>query len=184
MRGTVLPLCAGALVVAMAGCTPGTGYTGQSAYTPSPAAVFLAEGSCAARGGDTYRQVACDDPAAVARVTLRRAGDSAGAPRCPATTDFVLDGGPGYACMRDLRAPHPGDPGGGGGPNTIVGDCVYQALPTEARETACDGTGARPPGYKVTAVVTDRSQCPATTLLYVGVSGGRVGCAAPVGGTP
>jgi len=61
-----------------------------------------------------------------------------GGPACPATTDFVLhisaQGSSaraatcpyrrGYACMRNLEPPHPGDPGGGWAPQ-IVGDCVY-----------------------------------------------------------
>ena len=187
-------------VLALAGCTPGTGATGQKAYTPpasprrsaSPAA-FLAAGDCAARVGSGdgagFRPVPCGDRAAVARVTVRSATGDAAHADCPATTDLVLSisggapatpaAGPGYACLRNLRPPHPGDPGQGGGPNTIVGDCVYRAGSAEVRETACDGTGARPPQYTVVAIVAARPRCPARTALYVGVGHGRIGCAQP-----
>src|SRR5690606_28988435 len=111
----------------------------------------------------------------------------------PDTTDFVLhiseqrpssdedgDGAVrrGYACMRNLQPPHPGDPGGGGGPRTIVGDCVYRLDDGKVRETACDGDGGHAPEFKVTKAVDDRSECPASTALYVRLGGERpVGCA-------
>lgn len=173
-------------------------------------------GTCAARiqavGGVSFREVACDTPSAVAKVTLRQARGDPGEPDCPDVTDFVLaieggtavptpsdsgasapapsgpagsstgrsDSGEGYACMRNLRPPHPGDPGGGGGPNTIVGDCVYFAGREEVRETACDGgegNSGHAPQYKVVAIVNERNACPPGTGLYVGVRKGRVGCA-------
>ncbi|MCZ9346123.1 hypothetical protein NGM37_51245, partial [Streptomyces sp. TRM76130] len=59
----------------------------------------------------------------------------------------------GYACMRNLQPPHPGDPGSGGGPRTIVGDCVYEAGDGQVRETPCAGTGERAPQYKVVDAV-------------------------------
>jgi hypothetical protein len=206
MRGIVVRLGIGVLVLA-AGCSPSGGsYTGASAYTPSPSASgFLTAGSCAARDGSTYRQVACDDATALARVTVRRAHGDAVTPDCPATTDFVLtvDGATGtagstgatsgaspppsatpgeqtgYACMRDLSGPHPGDPGGGGGPYTVVGDCVYRERPGVAEETPCGGEHAHVPRFTVTAIVTDRAKCPPATSLYVGLPHGDVGCAGP-----
>ncbi len=217
MRGMLLRLGVGVLALA-AGCSPtGGSYTGADAYTPSPSdGGFLAVGSCAARHGATYREVACGDPAALARVTVRRLQGDAVTPDCPATTDFVLtvNGGAawapsttsastsptspasptaptapsarvpgeqaGYACMRDLRGPHPGDPGGGGGPYTVVGDCVYRESPGEAEETPCTGRDARVPRFTVTAIVTDRAACPPATSLYVGLPHGEVGCAGRV----
>lgn len=189
-----------AAMLAVAGCTPGTGATGQHAYTPtttprrtaSPGA-FLAAGDCAARTGSGdaagFRPVPCGDRTAVARVTVRGLTGDAAHADCPATTDLVLSisggtpatpaTGAGYACLRNLRPPHPGDPGQGGGPNTIVGDCVYRAGSAEVRETSCDGTGARPPQYRVVAIVAARPHCPARTALYVGVGHGRIGCAEP-----
>ncbi|MFJ4091643.1 hypothetical protein ACIPYS_08685 [Kitasatospora sp. NPDC089913] len=95
-------------------------------------------------------------------------------PACKDDTDFVLDLGPNlvrasggiarpglneaYACLRNLNAPHPGDPGQGGGPMIGVGDCVVKATGTDGRafgrETKCDGTGSSEPEYKVVKVVT------------------------------
>jgi hypothetical protein len=83
--------------------------------------------------------------------------------------------------MRNLEPPHPGDPGGGGGPRTIVGDCVYGSGSGQVRETACDGSGKKRPQYKVVRATTARSRCPADTALYVRLDGKEsVGCARPV----
>jgi hypothetical protein len=80
--------------------------------------------------------------------------------------------------MRNLESPHPGDPGGGGGPRTIVGDCVYGTGKGEVRETACDGSGEHAPQYEVTSAVARRAQCPPSTALYVQLGGTTpVGCA-------
>ncbi|MFI2350314.1 hypothetical protein ACH492_25355 [Streptomyces sp. NPDC019443] len=120
-------------------------------------------------------------------------GRPASGPACPAATDFVLhisesrpaadedgDGevGRGYACMRNLEPPHPGDPGEGGGPHTVVGDCVYSASKRQVKETACDGSGARAPEFEVASAVRSRAQCPPSTALYVRLGGDKpVGCA-------
>ncbi|MBT2387913.1 hypothetical protein J7E87_00380 [Streptomyces sp. ISL-1] len=120
-------------------------------------------------------------------------GRPASGPGCPAATDFVLhisesrpaddedgDGevGRGYACMRNLEPPHPGDPGGGGGPLTVVGDCVYNAGKGQVKETACDGSGPRAPEFEVASAVRSRAQCPPSTALYVRLGGeSPVGCA-------
>ncbi|SNT02711.1 hypothetical protein [Actinacidiphila glaucinigra] len=187
--------------VLLAACSPGPGATGSGAAGPdvSPAthdAVFLDRGDCAA--GDrvgAYREVVCSDPGARARVVGRlygllpaspspappaaaRAGD-----RCPPTTDFLLTvtaaRPQGYACMRNLTAPHPGDPGGGGGPRTIAGDCVYTSRKGRVKETPCDGSGPHAPQFRVVELARGRGSCPAGTVLYVGVGGGPagVGCA-------
>ncbi|KPH99608.1 hypothetical protein OK074_0737 [Actinobacteria bacterium OK074] len=156
-------------------------------------AVFLAVDECSSFGTTSFTEVPCSSERAAARVIARYDGSLSDGPACPATTDFVLhiseskpaadedgDGSvpQGYACMRNLEAPHPGDPGGGGGPRTIVGDCVYGAGKGRVRETACDGKGAHAPEYKVTSAVVRRSQCASSTELYVQL-GGRtpVGCA-------
>lgn len=159
-------------------------------------AVFLAVGECSSRGRATFGEVRCRSESAVARVVARYEGGTADGPACPATTDFVLhiserrpasdengDGtvDRGYACMRNLEPPHPGDPGLGGGPRTIVGDCVYAAGRGQVRETACDGSGRHAPQYRVDSAVTARSQCPASTALYVTLGGAEpVGCAGRV----
>ncbi|MDT0391198.1 MULTISPECIES: hypothetical protein [Streptomyces] len=178
----------------------GTGRT--STVSPAPTrpsgygAVFLAVGECSSFGTTSFSEVPCTGERAAARVVTRHDGTVRDGPRCPATTDFVLhiseqrpssdedgDGAvpQGYACMRNLQPPHPGDPGGGGGPRTIVGDCVYSSGDGQVRETACDGEGEREPEYKVTRAVPKRSGCPDSTALYVRLGGDRpVGCARPL----
>ncbi|MFF1718845.1 hypothetical protein [Streptomyces sviceus] len=159
-------------------------------------AVFLAVDECSSFGKTSFTEVPCSGERAAARVVARHDGTTADGPPCPATTDFVLhiseqsqisdedgDGAvaQGYACMRNLQPPHPGDPGGGGGPRTIVGDCVYGSGSGQVRETACDGRGARKPQYKVVKAVTARSKCPLSTALYVQLGGPQpVGCARPL----
>ncbi|WP_306320441.1 MULTISPECIES: hypothetical protein [unclassified Streptomyces] len=184
------------LALALAGCQDSGGSDGGGKASRSPSgygAVFLAATECSSRGRTTFNEVPCDSERAVARVLARHDGESADGPACPARTDFVLhisenrpaadengDGsvGRGYACMRNLDAPHPGDPGGGGGPRTIVGDCVAAAGRGEVRETACDGSGRRAPQYRVLTAVPSRSACPPSTSLYVTLGGSRpVGCA-------
>jgi hypothetical protein len=158
-------------------------------------AVFLAVDECSSFGTASFTEVPCTSERAAARVIARYDGAVSDGPVCPATTDFVLHisaqgssgaGGDGvipkgYACMRNLEPPHPGDPGGGGGPRTIVGDCVYGSGSGQVRETACDGSGQRKPQYKVVKAVLRRASCPASTDLYVQLGGERpVGCARPV----
>ena len=159
-------------------------------------AVFLAVDECSSFGKASFTEVPCTSERAAARVVARHDGTPSGGPPCPATTDFVLhiseqsqisdedgDGAvpQGYACMRNLQPPHPGDPGGGGGPRTIVGDCVYSSGSGQVRETACDGRGARKPQYKVVKAVVERSRCPLSTALYVQLGGAQpVGCARPL----
>lgn len=176
-----------------AACQQATGHAGagsgvQSA-TPTSSEyglVFLGPGDCASRGSE-FREVPCTSEKAAARVIARYQaryeGRSAAGTACPASTDFVLHisertVGQGYACMRNLELPHPGDPGGGGGPHTVVGDCVYDAGKGQVKETACDGSGARRPQFEVASAVARRAQCPPTTDLYVSLDGETpVGCA-------
>ncbi|MER6422367.1 hypothetical protein [Streptomyces sp. NPDC001137] len=172
-----------------AGAAPKTTTTQPSGY----GAVFLAVDECSSFGSTSFTEVPCTSERAAARVVARYDGRAGNGPLCPATTDFVLhisrqspssdedgDGSipQGYACMRNLEPPHPGDPGGGGGPRTIVGDCVYGSGSGQVRETACDGSGTKKPQYKVVQAVARRAQCPAGTALYVQLDGAQpVGCA-------
>lgn len=182
--------------VGLTGCQKSSDPGSEAASSVAPSgygAVFLAVDECSSRGRETFTEVSCTSERAAARVIARYDGKVAKGPSCPARTDFVLhisenrprvdeDGNGevprGYACMRNLESPHPGDPGGGGGPRTVVGDCVYSAGRGEVRETACDGSGARAPEYRVTSAVSSRDACPAATQLYVSLEGGKpVGCA-------
>ncbi|MEU1402234.1 hypothetical protein ABZ471_07685 [Streptomyces sp. NPDC005728] len=156
-------------------------------------AQFLAVGECSSFGAVSFTEVPCTSERAAARVAARYDGTVTDGPPCPPAADFVLhiseqrpqddeDGDgtvpQGYACMRNLEPPHPGDPGGGGGPRTIPGDCVYDSGDGQVRETACDGSGRHQPRYKVTEAVDVRNACPASTVLYVQLGGQNpVGCA-------
>ncbi|MCC3768731.1 hypothetical protein [Streptomyces sp. UNOC14_S4] len=162
------------------------------ATAPANRQDFLARGHCAGRdAAGAYREADCADDHAVARVLARYNGPQATGPRCPEPTDFVLhiaaveqgdsersSAPEGYACMRNLRPPHPGDPGQGGGPLTVTGDCVRSERDGVVKETACDGSGAHAPEYRVTDEVPTRDGCPPSTDLYVQVGGENpVGCA-------
>ncbi|WP_031478593.1 hypothetical protein [Streptomyces bicolor] len=158
--------------------------------------LFLGVDECSSFGTTNFTEVSCTSERAAARVVARHDGKVGDGPLCPGTTDFVLhiseqshssdedgDGAipQGYACMRNLAPPHPGDPGGGGGPRTIVGDCVYSSGDGQVRETSCDGKGKQQPQYKVAKAVDKRAKCPLSTALYVQLGGEKpVGCARPV----
>ncbi|WP_031040717.1 hypothetical protein [Streptomyces sp. NRRL F-5650] len=184
----------------LAGCRglpgPGHGGTDTAGVRPSGyGAVFLAAGECSSSGPAGVGEVPCGSERAVARVVAREDGRASDGPPCPGTTDFVLhlsehrpsadeDGDGivprGYACMRRLRPPHPGDPGAGGGPRTVVGDCVRDVGGGRVREVACAAPGGRGRGFQVVEAVAVRADCPASTVLYVRLGGDRpVGCARP-----
>ncbi|MEV4919180.1 hypothetical protein AB0K47_20515 [Streptomyces tirandamycinicus] len=197
-------LWAGVVCAVLVSCRPASGGTGNevpaearetSAAAPaSHGALFLGPGDCSGRGRTDVREVPCTSEKAAARVIARHDGRRRDGPSCPAVTDFVLhisehrperdedgDGSVprGYACMRNLEPPHPGDPGGGGGPHTVVGDCLRTAREGQVKETACDGSGAHRPEFRVVSAVGDRSRCPASTDLFVELPAGEapVGCA-------
>ncbi|GHF36188.1 hypothetical protein GCM10010218_17120 [Streptomyces mashuensis] len=209
MRHRALPEALFAFTVlygswALAGCQaagrPGAEAVTQQEETRAPAGpgrtgVFLGQGTCAGRGRTAFTEVDCASGQATAAVLARYYGPQSGGPRCPGETDFVLhitavDAGTsetdsvpeGYACMRNLLPPHPGDPGMGGGPLTVVGDCVYMERHGVVKETACDGSQEHAPEYRVRSEALRRADCPAGTDLYVQVGGGTpVGCARRLG---
>lgn len=189
----LVALTAGCLQTAGGPAAAGTP-SGSAAASPSAGygAVFLGRGDCASRARD-FGEVPCASERAAAQVLARYGGRSSTGPACPAPTDFVLhiseghssadedgdgDVGQGYACMRNLLPPHPGDPGGGGGPHTLVGDCVYTAAEGQVKETACDGSGDHRPEFTVASARAEKAQCPKSTALYVHLGGDMaVGCA-------
>jgi hypothetical protein len=132
----------------------------------------LKKGDCVATGPSPI-EVACDSPRAVAKV-LDRDKDSRlvlegpGAQRCPDETDQALTvtAAPpsgvtapafplpvGYLCLRNLRPPHPGAPGKGGGA-IVVGDCVSLSASGTATEVPCDGSGDEPATHKITEITS------------------------------
>ncbi|MFF8985525.1 hypothetical protein ACF08E_19315 [Streptomyces globisporus] len=197
LAARVFPAVA-AFVVALlltAACeAPGGTATDDRAPVPAPPApspygvVFLGPGDCSSRG-PVIREVFCRSEKAAATVLARHLGTPSSGPPCPDATDFVLHVSEtgtgarsrlttGYACMRNLEPPHPGDPGQGGGPLTVVGDCVTASRAGEVTETACADAGGRAPRYRVESAVRRRAQCPDETDLFVSLRGEKpVGCA-------
>jgi hypothetical protein len=126
-----------------------------------------------------YDTSACDDKAAVGRITTQGAAysrmdrSSKAEDNCPADTDFVVSVPDRYRlnyqswCVRTLNGPHAGDPGGGAG-KLVVGDCVsvhtssgnYTLLNDRIAEVAC----ADPFYAKVIAITASKAECPADTL--------------------
>ncbi|SPT50767.1 hypothetical protein K8Z49_20780 [Actinomadura madurae] len=120
-------------------------------------------------------RVSCDDAGAKARVVkITDKGEASGfgygtraEPDCPAGTDGVTnvrekkDGKRYYeACVRNLKGPHPGDPGAGGA-FLSVGDCVSSGSIGFGKEQPCsedDWYG------KVIARVDGEKSCPSQTL--------------------
>ncbi|MFJ1792454.1 LppU/SCO3897 family protein [Kitasatospora griseola] len=162
------------------GPSPTATATASRPAAPTPSRLddsYFAEGSCAhalnpGGSGTTahYETVPCDSPNAEAKVTKRSGtltGVAAALPRgadCPDGTDVALDltqndltnvtrNRAAWACLRNLHDPHPGEPGGGGGPGIVVGDCVYAVKSASGSgsvaETRCDGQGEHKPEYKV-----------------------------------
>lgn len=194
LAAVALPVAALLLTACRGGPDPAT--VDDRGPAPAPASpgpspygvVFLGPGDCSSRGPE-IREVFCRSEKAVATVLARHLGALSSGPPCPDATDFVLHVSEtgtgarsrlttGYACMRNLEPPHPGDPGRGGGPLTVVGDCVTASRAGEVTETACTDTGGRAPRYRVESAVQRREQCPGTTDLFVALGGDRpVGCA-------
>lgn len=114
-----------------------------------------------------YNPVACDDKAAQAKITkvmpyvgiMKESG-------CPDDADGAANvmgvGAFKTVCLRNLNAPHPGDPGQGGGV-IRVGDCITYTGFFDG-ETPCEGGKAY---GKVTGRATDQARCPATETLEV-----------------
>lgn len=165
----IVSIAATVAVAAAALAIVGTSLAGRAEEEPPPARPQLtlrwAEGSCASRTGSRFDLVPCD--AGVATVI-------AIADPCPAPTDLVVDIGQGRtACLRNHRAPHPGDPGMGGGV-VRAGDCVT----SDGRERPCTTKG----WYgRAVAVVPER--CPAGTRDALELSG-TVVCLGEGGAVP
>ncbi len=189
----VLAVAAAVVALLLAACEArgGTATDDRAPAPPGPSpygVVFLGPGDCSSRG-PVIREVFCRSEKAAATVLARHLGTPSSGPLCPDATDFVLHVSEtgtgarsrlttGYACMRNLEPPHPGDPGQGGGPLTVVGDCVTASRAGEVTETACADAGGRAPRYRVESAVRRRAQCPADTDLFVSLRGEKpVGCA-------
>ncbi|WP_133875244.1 hypothetical protein [Paractinoplanes brasiliensis] len=151
------------MLIGLTGCSDSSSEPGAAPAT-STFDDDLDRGDCLART-EGWHKVACDDPAATVEVlTAYWAGNAvAGATAdvdCPDGTDnaFQTSDMSGqyrgttaftHVCVRNLKPPHPGDPGGGGGPGLVVGDCVRVVNQQFAGEARCDGKGETKPTHKV-----------------------------------
>jgi hypothetical protein len=123
---------------------------------------------------DRFLQADCggDD----ATVEIIEMVDSAGMeppPVCPAGTDLLVDGEQGPVvdgdiaavaqtwCLRNLAAPHPGDPGMGGG-ELVLDDCFAIDARGSITEAPCDPTPGSPTAeHRLVAVADTADSCPA-----------------------
>ena len=108
-------------------------------------------GACVRREERALALARCDD--ASGRVLTVGSASPGAEPPCPADTDeFAAITHDRVACVRNLRAPHPGDPGQGGG-LLRAGDCVTRS----GEEWPCARTG----WYgRVVARTTSGRDCP------------------------
>ncbi|MEU3611972.1 hypothetical protein ABZ725_06590 [Streptomyces sp. NPDC006872] len=157
----------------------------ESPYYDGDDNVLMAKDDCyGPPTGDQQGQVVempCEDPDAIGKV-LKRVEEEIGMGSyadCPDATDDVLGitgepgweiagsrdyvkyaSGVGYACVRNLRAPHPGEPGGGG-MDIDIGDCVEASDTGEKyEEVPCEGEVV--PDGKVVDMTDADGRCPRT----------------------
>lgn len=116
--------------------------------------------------GESYETVRCGSSAATGKIIkmLQEPPRLLGQPPCPEETDATYGV---YsllqtACVRNLRPPHPADPGQGGGV-VRIGDCLGSpTLSLNFREKPCDGGD----WYgKVVALVGAVTACPAASTV-------------------
>ena len=126
-----------------------------------------------------YEPVDCDDPRALSKVTAMGVEVAAGKPRptddgCPDDTDAaylisgILPSAGQVVCARFLKAPHPGDAGGGGG-KVIVGDCVFVSSSdgVRPRSDQVNEVPCAEPGWfaQILATAANAAGCPADQTL-------------------
>lgn len=146
---------------------------------------------------EKFVQRDCGDPRANVKI-IEMIGPSfmpfAGEPNCPGGTDAMVEARQGPVhdgrigvlsqpstwCLRNLRPPHPGDPGMGGG-QLRVDDCFVIATSGSINEEACAG-GTTPPKYRLVDVVSMAADCPpsGTEPIRVGDLPPKVLCGQPV----
>ncbi len=149
--------------------------------TTTAGAQAPAVGECAvldvAPEPDEYIQVPCDAPTAAVQLSQVVPSPAPPGSHCPQGTDTVAQvtadtsvgrAAPELWCLRNVAAPHPGDPGGGGG-ELVVGDCLGAAPSGQSIEVPCDGTGL-PPEYLVGWLPDANGVCPAESVATVNLT--------------
>ncbi|MGC0333985.1 hypothetical protein RKD23_006975 [Streptomyces sp. SAI-170] len=170
-RAAVAVLLAGAVVT---GCGQAEGYRSDGAAptsaSPSPGEELdvddcVAKDDAPGSAGD-YEEVPCTDHRAEATVLAVFQDTAPADPRdCPERTDDTVDvpwdaGSRTVAqlvCVRNRTAPHPGDPGQGGGPHLVVGDCLRVGKEGWVSEVVCrGGSPADRATHQVVEVLVDQ----------------------------
>lgn len=159
---------------------PSTSVEDQTTTTTAGAQA-PAVGECAvldvAPEPDEYIQVPCDAPTAAVQLSQVVPSPAPPGSHCPQGTDTVAQvtadtsvgrAAPELWCLRNVAAPHPGDPGGGGG-ELVVGDCLGAAPSGQSIEVPCDGTGL-PPEYLVGWLPDANGVCPAESVATVNLT--------------
>ena len=143
---------------------------------PAAAPTRVVAGDCvAAPAGELLRVVDCAAPNAFARAARALADrpDS----ECPADTDAAVATGGTLLCLVNLRGPHPGAPGQGGGV-IRAGDCVANPATGRTEELVCAKGGY----YATVLARVDRTaQCspPASEALSLRAANHPVACLRP-----
>jgi hypothetical protein len=164
-----------ALVLAGAACGAGDPPAGSEKVV-RPSAV----GDCLRPDPDRaggFLQADCEGAGATVEI-VDVVGERGSGARCPAGTDALADAAAGPVsggkiegtaavwCLRNLEAPHPGDPGMGGG-ELAPGDCFVLAEEAaegrgpEVTEVPCAG-GGEAPEFRLVASATRSEDCPAS----------------------
>lgn len=178
------------------------GPTGCSQQTPEGAeriTDYSQVGDClqpARDRSERFLQASCDGPEATVEIVdmVTDQGDPGGesSPVCPPGTDRLVESEQGPVddgeiaappqtwCLRNLEAPHPGDPGKGGG-ELHPDDCFTIDTTGGVAEEPCGGGGAAD-RYRLLAVEELPGACPAGAVEPVELDGltPRVLCASPL----
>jgi hypothetical protein len=142
---------------------------------PAAAPTRVVAGDCVAASTGGLRVVDCAAPDASARAASALA-DRPDA-ECPADTDLAVATGGTLLCLVNLRAPHPGAPGQGGGV-IRAGDCVANPATGRTEELVCAKGGY----YATVLARVDRTaQCrpPASEALSLRAASHPVACLRP-----
>jgi hypothetical protein len=168
----VLAVVLAALVLLVAGVGLVATRATEREQAANPA--LFTEGACVrpADVEDRYRPAACSDPAAVGKViAVVPGGFAPSAAPCPDPSDVVATSSfLQTVCVRNLRGPHPGDPGQGGGvlrPGDCVVDVDEYTMALDP-EVACADTHA---AYRVLARVPGAARCPSKTHKAIDLRG-------------